>query len=134
MERGQADERVMRRRWVLCAAGGLVVATGLGVHFLADGVLAGLVADALYAVLVYLLVAFVVPRASPARIAVTAAALCALIELFQLSGVPSLLAERWAPIALVLGTTFGAWDLVAYAAGAALAGVIDRLGNRWSRT
>lgn len=114
-----------RRRPALASAGVLVVAAGLSVHYLAAGALASLFADALYAALVYLIVAFLTPRTPPARVAVIAAALCAVVELFQLTGVPSRLAEAAPPIALVLGTTFVAWDLVAYVVGAALAGLAD---------
>lgn len=116
-----------RRRPALFAAGALVVAVGLAVHFLASGPAASLLADALYAALVYLIVAFLAPRTAPARVAAIAAGLCVIVELFQLTGVPSRLAEAWPLTALVLGTTFVAWDLVAYLVGAALAGLADRL-------
>ncbi|WP_160175857.1 DUF2809 domain-containing protein [Cryobacterium roopkundense] len=120
-------QRIARRRLALFAAGALVVAVGLAVHFQAGGTAASLAADALYAALVYLIVAFLAPRSAPVRVAATAAGLCVVVELFQLTGVPSLLAEAWPPTALVLGTTFVAWDLVAYLVGAALAGLADRM-------
>ena len=62
--------------------------------------------------------------------AAAAVALCALIELFQLTPYPARLGESWPPLQLVLGTTFNAWDLPAYLAGAAAACVADGLMGR----
>ena len=75
------------------------------------------VGDALYAVLVYLVVSIVVVRRPARQVAVVAILLCVAVEVFQLTGVPSSLAEHFAPVRYLLGTTFNALDLVAYVVG-----------------
>lgn len=115
------------RRGPLCLAVVMTVTLGLGVRAFFDGTWTGPAGDALYAVLIYLLVALAVPRKPRALIAVVALTVCALIELLQLTGLPSTLGAIWPPIRLVLGTTFGTADLIAYAAGCVLAYTADRL-------
>ncbi|TFD50221.1 DUF2809 domain-containing protein [Cryobacterium frigoriphilum] len=100
-----------------------VIAAGLAVHSIVTGLTGDLLGGALYAVFVCLVVAFVAPRQHPLTIAAIGFALCALVELFQLTGVPLTIAQTFAPAALVLGTTFVALDFVAYAAGAAVTAV-----------
>ncbi|NUL48947.1 DUF2809 domain-containing protein [Cellulosimicrobium funkei] len=117
--------RYWTRRPALAAAAVATVCLGLGVRFLADGGWTGPAGDALYAVLVYLLVAWCVPWESPRVVAGVAVALCWLIELFQLTGLPLALAEAWWPARLVLGTGFAWVDLLAYAAGVLVAGAAD---------
>jgi len=85
-----------------------------------DGAVAAFVGDALYAALIVVVIAFLAPRASAATVAVAAFAVCAAVELFQLTGVPAALADSVPAVALVLGTTFQWTDLVAYAIGAML--------------
>jgi hypothetical protein len=109
----------------LCIAALVTVALGVGVRTVGDGAWTGPVGDALYAVLVYLVVAILIPRTPRARVAGMAVAACVLIELFQLTGVPAELGESWPPLRWVLGTTFGAADLVAYAVGGAVAYAAD---------
>ena len=82
--------------------------------------------DGLYAVLVYSLVAILIPSKSKALIAAAAVTVCVIIELFQLTGLPAELGKSWPPLRLVLGTTFGTADLLAYAVGAAIAYAVDR--------
>lgn len=84
----------------------------------------------LYAVLIYLLVAFFAPRWPPLRAAALALGVCVAIELFQLTPVPGELGAAFAPLRLVLGSTFVATDLVAYAIGAALAALGDGITGR----
>lgn len=103
------------------------VALGLCIRTLFDGAWTGPTGDALYAVLIYLLVAFAVPRKPRALIAAVALTVCVFIELLQLTGLPSTLGAAWPPVRLVLGTTFGTADLIAYAAGCVLAYAADRL-------
>lgn len=81
--------------------------------------------DALYAVLMYLLIALVLPRASVWVVGASATILCAAIELFQLTGLPGAWAQAFAPIRLVLGVGFDPRDLLAYAVGAAAAAGCD---------
>lgn len=89
------------------------------------GAVQGPVGDGLYAVLVYLLLALLAPRARPLVVGGVAWAACAAVELAQLTGVPAAVVGLWDPARWVLGTTFHAPDLAWYAAGAALAAVVD---------
>ena len=81
----------------------------------------------LYAVLVFVLVAAVAPAASAVRIGVGAFAICVIVELLQLTALPTTLAGVFPPARLVLGTTFVATDLISAALGVGLALVVDRL-------
>lgn len=94
-------------------------------HFLLRGPGADFAGDALYAVLVYLVVALIEPRLPSAGVGGIALALCVAIEVFQLTGVPQQIAERFPPAALLLGSTFAALDLVAYLLGVAAAACLD---------
>lgn len=107
-------------------AGLMIVVLGLGIRTFGDGAWTGPAGDALYAVLVYVLVALLVPGKPKLLVAAAAVTACAMIELFQLTGLPAELGQSWPPIRLVLGTTFGTADLLAYAGGAALAYAADR--------
>lgn len=120
----------MSRRILLAVVGVLLIAGGLGVARGLDGAAAAFAGDALYAALLYVVVAFVVPRARAAVVAPIAFAVCAAVECFQLTGIPAALAETVPAAALVLGTTFQWTDLLAYALGAAAAGGVDALSRR----
>ena len=86
--------------------------------------------DALYAVLVYILLGVARPGMAPARKALVACALMAAIEAFQLTQVPAWMAKSGALAlklgAIILGTSFSWYDLLAYAFGILLIFVIDR--------
>lgn len=114
-------------RLLLAAAGAAVTVAGLVVATTGSGPLADPAGDALYAVLVYLVLAFCAPRARRGVLAASAFGLCALIELAQLTGVPATLVERWDPVRYLLGTTFNAVDLLAYAVGAVVGAGIHSL-------
>ena len=122
--------RGLTRRAVALVAVPLVVVTGLGVHVLGgrlDGAAAGaadLLGDALYAALVVVVLTCAAPRARSWLVAVLGALLCAGLELAQFTGVPADLSARWPVLRLVLGTTFSAPDLPAYAVGAAAAAAL----------
>nr|WP_260408570.1 DUF2809 domain-containing protein [Planomonospora venezuelensis] len=88
--------------------------------------------DALYTVLVHTLIVFVLPRVAPVRAAAGALAFSWAVELAQLTPVPAALSEASVLARLVLGSTFGAADLVAYTAGAALAAAAHTLAGRTS--
>ena len=107
------------------------IVLGLSIRTLSDAAWTGPAGDALYAVLVYILVAILIPAKSKAVTAAAAVTACATIELFQLTGIPSELGESWPPLRLILGTTFGTADLLAYACGAAVAYAVDRTVNTW---
>lgn len=103
---------------------GLVTRTGL------PGILGDAAGGILYAALLYLLLAFVLPGARLWRVAGAAVVVCALVELFQLTGYPTAWGTTWPPLRLVFGTTFNPWDLPAYLVGAAGACLADRLLGR----
>lgn len=114
-----------RHRLLLAVAAAVTVTAGLTVRLVFDGAWTGPAGDGLYAVLVYLLLAFLAPRARSVGVAAAAFLVCAGIELFQLTGVPAQLAQEWPPTAWVLGVGFSAADLVAYAVGAVAAALVD---------
>jgi hypothetical protein len=118
------------RRAALAAASAATVALGLAVHFRGEGAAADPAADALYAILIYLLVAFIRPRAHSVLIGAVALSFCVAIELFQLTGIPLALNEITPLARLVFGTTFVAADLLSYAAGVVVIASIDHLVRR----
>lgn len=88
--------------------------------------------DALYALLVYLLLSLV-HWWSLRRKALVAMLIMVAIECFQLTGIPQQLSlqTQWLPrlLAIVLGTHFAWYDLVAYGVGMGAAYWIDRRRN-----
>lgn len=104
---------------MLLAAGAATVVLGLSVRGFGAPAWAGPAGDALYAVMVYVAIAFLLPRKPRLLIALAALIACTAIELFALTGIPAALASAWPPFRLVFGTTFGPADLAAYAAGSA---------------
>ena len=108
----------------------LVIGVGLAVHLGVAGVVGDVVGDALYAVLIYLLLVCALPRLRPGRVAASAIIVCTAVELMQLTGIPRMLAETVPPSALVLGSGFDARDLVVYAVAAGTTGVIDSAARR----
>jgi len=116
------------RRIVLALAAAATVVAGLAVHALAPLTFAGdFSADALYAVLISLLVALVLPRSPSWVPAIVAAAWCAGVEALQLTGLPEQWGLAWRPLMLVFGTVYSWWDLLAYAVGIAAVFVADSL-------
>lgn len=126
-----------RRRAALAAASVGVLVTGLAVRLLLSGAWTGPVGDVLYAVLVYLVIAFALPRRSPLTVGVLAVAVCVGVELFQLTGLPAAWAQTFPPTRLLLGTTFTPGDLPLYALGGTAAAALDaaagNLASRWAR-
>lgn len=114
-----------RRRPVVALVALVVVAAGLAVATLAAGPLADPAGDALYAGLVHALLLLVAPRTRPVAAALVAAVVCAIVEAAQLTGGPAALVAALPPARFVVGTTFVAADLLAYAVGAAVAGLVD---------
>ncbi|MET0990728.1 MAG: DUF2809 domain-containing protein [Glaciihabitans sp.] len=128
--RSDAGEPLRRRLWMAgCAAAAIVV--GLAIHSAMPGAAGDFLADAAYAVLIYLLVAALAPRHGSAAVLVTSVAICFAIELAQLSDIPLRLAEAVPPAALVFGTTFAGKDLIAYLIGGMLVAGIDS-AVRWA--
>ncbi len=94
---------------------------------------ASFAADALYTVLIYLLVAMAWPQLRPWWPAAIAFTFSTAVEFFQLTGVPAELADRVPVVALALGERFGWLDIVAYAGGAVGAAVVDGMQGRLAR-
>ncbi|MBO3101030.1 DUF2809 domain-containing protein [Cellulomonas fengjieae] len=92
-----------------------------------DAAFADPVGDSLYAAFVVALLVVIAPRARPAAVALVAFGLCTLVELAQLTGLPARAVDAVPLLRYALGTTFAAVDLVAYAAGAALALIVGRV-------
>ena len=103
-----------------------VIVSGLLIRAV-PGPIGDIAGGILYAVLVFLLVAVLVPAASTVRIGLVAIAICVAVELLQLTGLPSALTGVFPPARLILGTTFVAADLISSAVGVALAVIADRL-------
>ncbi|MCU1407385.1 MAG: hypothetical protein JWQ43_3688 [Glaciihabitans sp.] len=130
--RGRASRSsaaLLPRRLALAASAIAVTMTGLLVHYRASGDFASLVADALYAVLVYLLFAMIAPGARRGFILVLSVMACTAIEFFQVTGVPQAMAEAVPAVSLLLGTTFAFLDLVAYAVGVAAVALVDAVAG-----
>lgn len=104
------------RRWPLAVAALVVVAVGLAVRGL-PGVAGDAAGGVLYAVLVTLLVALLVPRGRPVVVGAVALGLCVAVELAQLTGVPARAVEAVPLLRYLLGTTFHGPDLAAYVVG-----------------
>jgi hypothetical protein len=86
--------------------------------------------DVLYAVAVYLVVAFLGRRVPPRTIGAVTFLLCFVVEAYQLTGVPAALARTHPWVHWFLGSTFAWHDVACYALGAALATfVVSRLGR-----
>lgn len=114
------------RRLIIALFAVATVTAGLAVHVLAPaGVVGDAVGDALYAVLVVLLVLFIVPRARWWATAAIALGWCFGVEFLQLTSLPAQWAAVAPPLRLVLGTGFSAWDLLWYATGVVFALGID---------
>jgi hypothetical protein len=104
----------------------VVIAAGLATHrLLPSSAATDIAGDALYAVAAYAGLVVLLPRLRSAAVAAIATGWCLAVELFQATGIPLVLAERFAPIALVLGTGFDARDLLVYVAAVAAVWAID---------
>lgn len=116
------------RRLVAAGLAAATVLCGLSVRFAYPrGAASDIAGDALYAVLVYLIVVFVSPRTRPVVVAVIAALLCVAVEVFQLTGLPHAWAATFPPVALVLGTGFDARDILVYLGAVVVACASDCL-------
>lgn len=113
------------RRLALLFAATDVAVLGLVLHFFVSGDFFSLITDALFTVLLYLLLALALPAAQRSWVALAAFGISAFIEIAQLTGVPAALAASFPPSRLVFGTTFSTLDLVAYAVGAAVVLMAD---------
>jgi hypothetical protein len=120
----------LRSRLPAALAAAAIVAAGLALRALAGGPLGAYGGDALYTVLIHTIIVFALPRVAPLRAATGALAFSWAVEFAQLTPVPAALSETSTAARLVLGSTFGAADLAAYTAGAALAAAVHALLRR----
>lgn len=95
----------------------LILAMGLLVRGNLTGWWAKYMGVALWSSLVYALVLVLAPRLRVRVVFTLCLAMSVAVELFQLSGIPSRLADVHRGFALVLGTTFHAPDFPAYLVG-----------------
>jgi hypothetical protein len=120
----------MRSRAWLAVGVAAVVALGLASRAfpLFPAALGKYPGDALWALMVFLGAAFVVPRASTLTLATFALCVSYLVEILQLYHAPWLDSIRGTTLGhLVLGSGFSWLDLVAYAIGVACGALVDLL-------
>ncbi|MET9880347.1 DUF2809 domain-containing protein [Actinacidiphila glaucinigra] len=115
---------VRTTRLVAALAAALTVGAGLALRAMAEGSVAKYGGDTLYTVLVLALVVLLAPRVTPLTATVSALVFSCAVEFLQLSGIPSELSQRSGIARLVLGSTFNAPDLLWYAVGAAVGGLV----------
>ena len=115
-----------RSRGRIALAVPAVIALGLALRFGLSGYIADASGGVLYALLVYLAIAFIAPRLPAIRVAVIALGVSIGIELLQLTAIPLRLAEAVPPAALALGTSFALADLPPYVVGALAGVLLDR--------
>lgn len=120
------DNRSPRSRPRIVGVMVLVVVLGLLGRRL-PGLIGDVTGGLLYAVLLYLLFALILPLARPFALIAAAAVTGLSIELFQLTGVPARIGSGFPPARLVLGTTFVPLDLAIAVAGAAIAPLTEFL-------
>lgn len=122
---GRESGRNGRRRVEALSGAVVVVLAGLAARFAMPGVLGDVAGGVLYAVLVYLLVVMIAPRAKVITGMLIALAIAWGVEFLQLTDLPAALASAFWPARFVFGTTFVVTDLVSAGTGVLLAGGLD---------
>src|SRR4051794_33021092 len=97
-------------RVAVAVAALVTIAAGLGIRASLDGPFAKYTGDALYTVLLYLVVLLAAPKARPAVVAPISLAVSWAIEFAQLTDLPQVLRP-------ILGSIFNPPDLLWYAVG-----------------
>ncbi|MGP9651723.1 ribosomal maturation YjgA family protein [Glutamicibacter sp. AOP38-B1-38] len=123
-------DSLTRRRIILGISACALVPLGLFLRFLPWGLVADLAGGVLYAALIYVVVAFIVPTRSWHTVGAWALGWCVAVELLQLTSLPREAAALFPPSRLILGTGFAAMDLLAYIVGALTAALADRAARR----
>ena len=114
----------------------VIIALGLGLRGFGFGLgLPRLIVkyggSALWAAMVFFLVAIAAPRLKQRYVAILAATIAVGVELFRLVHTPALDAFRLTLTgALLLGRVFSPWNMLAYGFGIVLGMMIDRLVRR----
>ncbi|WP_194422038.1 DUF2809 domain-containing protein [Microbacterium abyssi] len=119
-----------RRRITVACLAVLTVAAGLCVHRFGSGILGDVAGDALYATLIYLVVAFILPRRARSLCAALAIVFCSVIELLQLTDAPARMTGLFPPAVLVVGSGFDRRDLLVYAFAVVFVMLLDALISR----
>ena len=134
MVQRQPTFSALRTRLRYLALGTATIVLGLAVHLRGQALgtaLRDITGDALWAAMVTWLAGAAAPNARPWRRAVAALAICFSVEFSQLYHQPALDAARRTTVGhLVLGSGFDPRDLAAYAAGIAVALLIERRAVR----
>lgn len=120
------DNRSPRSRLRIVGVAVLVVAFGLLGRQL-PGLVGDVAGGVLYAVLLYLVFALVIPHARPLVLVAAVSIAGVGIELFQLTGIPAQVGAAFPPARLVLGSTFVPLDLLIAIVGAACGPLTDAL-------
>ena len=119
----------MKRRLKLLALAAATIALGLGLRLVPAGLPFWVVkygGSLLWAVMVYLLLAALLPHWRPARVGLFAGGVAAVVELSRLYHLPELDAFRLTLAGkLLLGRVFSPWHIAIYWAAIALAALID---------
>jgi len=126
-----------RRRAAFIALAGVTIAVGLLVHLRGAALRPAardVLGDALWAAMIAWWAGALAPNARLAARSAVAYAVCVCVELSQLYHAPALDAVRATLVGrLVLGSGFDPRDLVAYAAGVALAALVEARAGTFSR-
>ncbi|ROQ36554.1 uncharacterized protein DUF2809 [Frondihabitans sp. PhB188] len=122
-----------RSRPLLVAAGVGVVALGVAAKLAVPGLAGDLLGSACYTGLLVVVLAVARPRWPGPALAAAALGVSAGVEFLQLTGVPDAVANAVPLSRWVLGSTFEPSDFAGYAAGAALALVLDAVVHAASR-
>jgi hypothetical protein len=112
---------VLQARRAALLAVPVTVVAGLGSRAFFGGLFAKVAGDALYTVLIYVLVVVVRPEVRLSRAFAVALGLSFAVELAQLTPYPAWLSSKHVILRLIFGTTFGFVDLAGYVVGAAFA-------------
>ncbi|MGP5012399.1 DUF2809 domain-containing protein [Glutamicibacter ardleyensis] len=119
-----------QRRLMMGISALALIPIGLFLRFQPWGLLSDLSGGILYASLIYVLVAFLVPTGTQITVGLWALGWCVAVELLQLTAFPSSVADLFPPARLVLGTGFAPTDLVAYFFGVLFAFLVDLIWQR----
>jgi hypothetical protein len=114
------EERLRSRAGALAAVP-LTVASGLGARTYLSGLPSKIAGDALYTVLLYVLVVLVRPSVRLSRAFAVSLGVSFGVELAQLTPYPAWLSSKHVILHLVFGSGFGFVDLAGYVVGAAFA-------------
>jgi hypothetical protein len=121
-----------RRRVTLAATAATTVIAGLLVHEFGNGTMGDIIGDALYAILMYLLLACLMPRSLRSAVAALAIMFCCAVELLQLTELPQRATEAFPAAALLLGAGFDTRDLIVYAVAVVAVMLVDVAVSRSS--